>query len=271
MGKKIFIQGIKYILAAILFTMLAACSIAPTRDHAPKGYVDVSHIPNAQPKPEPLCKYGNPASYSALGQRIHVLKSANGYSKVGFASWYGAKFHKQLTSCREPYDMYAMTAASRDLPIPTYVQVTNLENNKSIIVRVNDRGPFVKNRIIDLSYVAAKKLGYANNGTTLVRVTAINPWLWAKQQQEQPIAPILAHASSTFYLQVGAFSSENNAEQFRQRIANLTELPVYVKTGYHNDTPVYRVQVGPLAATQSNDLRAKLEAQGLAPGIDVIG
>lgn len=259
---------INSVTVIILVLLLAACTPfhRHTRDGAPHGYVDVSKIPNAVPRAEPLSKYGNPSTYYVRGKRLHVLKSAKGYNKVGFASWYGTKFNGQLTSNRERYSLYSMTAASKDLPIPTYVQVTNLENGKSIIVKVNDRGPFVANRIIDLSYVAAKKLGYAARGTTLVRVTAIDLHLWA---QNKPI-PTVAPMPTNFYVQVGAFSNPENAERYKQRILGLTNASVNITTAYHNNSRIYRVQVGPLIALESDKLREKLEAQGLASGINVI-
>ena len=128
------------------------------QDGPPSKNIDVTQIPNAVPKAEPKSQYGNPSSYTVNGKTYYVLKNAQGYDKKGIASWYGTKFHGQLTSTREPYNMYAMTAASTELPLPTYVRVTNLENGRQVIVKVNDRGPFDKDRIIDLSYVAAKKL-----------------------------------------------------------------------------------------------------------------
>lgn len=132
------------------------------------------HPADAVPAPVPYSRHGNPNSYVVHGKRYHVLKTTKGYDKTGYASWYGTKFHGRLTSTREPYDMHAMTAASPVLPIPSYVHVTNLDNGRSVVVKVNDRGPFKSNRIIDLSYAAAKKLGYINKGVGHVRVTGID-------------------------------------------------------------------------------------------------
>jgi peptidoglycan lytic transglycosylase len=140
---------------------------------SPSGYFNAHSISDAVPKAEPRGKYGNPTSYRVGRQRYYVMKDASGYNKKGYASWYGSQFHGRRTSSRERYDMYSMTAASTTLPIPTYVRVTNLENGRSVIVKVNDRGPFHSKRIIDLSYAAAKKLGYAHKGTAYVHVTAI--------------------------------------------------------------------------------------------------
>lgn len=270
---KIFSKLLIGLATLLLITQLNACStLRSTHDGAPSRNVDFNKIPNAVPKVEPLSKYGNPRSYVVRGKRIYVLHNTKHYNKVGFASWYGTKFHGKLTSTREPYDLYAMTAASRDLPIPCYVQVTNLTNGRTVIVRVNDRGPFVGSRIIDLSYVAAEKLGYANHGTALVRVTAIDPHLWAQRDNIMPTTVVNAPPSdNNYFLQVGAFAKLDNAELYKQRITALTSLPVSVKTGYHHQTPIYRVQIGPVAASQSVQLQAKLENEGLGKVIHVIG
>lgn len=266
-----------------MLTQLSGCSSMGThsgRDGAPSRDVDVSHVHDAVPKVEARSKYGNPKYYYVHGKKQYVLNNAKGYNKVGFASWYGTKFHGQLTSSREPYDMYGMTAASRDLPIPTYVRVTNLENGKSIIVKVNDRGPFVGNRLIDLSYVAAKKLGYANHGTTLVRVTAIDPVEWASAQKGATTKLAMADnsniryqqtkQSNQYFLQVGAFSNRHNAEALRSRIAKITQAPVAIKPSYDHSTPLYRVQIGPLLASDSVNLRQTLENNGITQSISVV-
>ncbi len=259
----------------LLLTQLTGCStLKPVQDGAPSGNVDITQIPNAVPKQEAISKYGNKSSYIIHGKRYHVLKTGKGYSKVGFASWYGTKFHKKLTSTRETYNLYAMTAASPELPIPCYAQVTNLSNGKSVIVKVNDRGPFADNRIMDLSYVAARKLGIYAKGTGLVRVTTIDPAQWAAHHGQYPTLATVTPPSSLpseFYLQVGAFANQTNAESLRYRVAQLTTVPVTIKSGYHNDSAIYRVQVGPLAANESNELREKLENVGLGSGISIIG
>jgi rare lipoprotein A len=132
-------------------------------------------VPDAVPRAEPRAIYGNPASYEVFGKRYYVMASSVGYVERGVASWYGPGFHKELTSVREPYDMYGMTAAHKTLPLPAYVRVTNLQNGRSCVVRVNDRGPFVGNRIIDLSYTAAAKLDMLRDGTAIVEVRALQP------------------------------------------------------------------------------------------------
>jgi rare lipoprotein A len=149
-----------------------------TKDYGPDSVVDVSHVQDAIPKVEPLSRGGNRNNYEVLGKSYQVMASAKGYQESGGASWYGKKFHGYLTANGEKYDMYGMTAAHKSLPIPTYVQVTNLANNNKVVGRVNDRGPFHKGRIIDLSYAAAAKLGMLSNGTGQVLVESIDPTTW---------------------------------------------------------------------------------------------
>lgn len=153
-------------------------------DGPPESDIDVTHIPNATPKIEPLSRYGNPNKYEVFGKHYYTMPHSKGYAAEGTASWYGRKFHGQRTSSGEPYDMYGMTAAHRSLPLPTYAKVENLHNGKEVIVKINDRGPFVKGRLIDLSYAAAKKLGIHSTGTGKVRITAIDPTAWHKQQKK---------------------------------------------------------------------------------------
>src|SRR3990167_2381505 len=154
--------------------LLSSCSSVHRKDGPPNFYVDANRIHNAVPKIEPLSKYGNMSSYRVFGKRYYTLKKSIHYNQVGVASWYGMQFHNHSTSSGEPYNVLAMTAAHKTLPLPTYVEVTNLANQRKIIVKVNDRGPFESNRLIDLSYVAAKKLNMLGHGTALVRVKAIN-------------------------------------------------------------------------------------------------
>lgn len=152
-------------------------------DGPPDDDLDVTHIPNATPQLEPISRYGNPAHYEVFGQKYKTMQNSLGYEAEGTASWYGRKFHGKRTSCGEPYDMYAMTAAHKSLPLPTYAKVTNVKNGKEVIVKINDRGPFVKDRLIDLSYAAAKKLGIHASGTGKVKICAIDPVAWNKEQK----------------------------------------------------------------------------------------
>ena len=142
---------VRFILLLFFLFILTSCSVIPVQDCPPSGNIDVSKIPNATPKSEPRSRYGNPSHYVVNGKQYHVMKSSKDYEATGVASWYGSKFHKIRTSSGEPYDMLGMTAAHCSLPLPTYVKVTNLKNGRQVIVKVNDRGPFEKNRLIDLS------------------------------------------------------------------------------------------------------------------------
>lgn len=168
-------DGLKKLVTLSLCLLLTSCAFMRHKDGPPNYNVDVSKIPNAVPKVEPRARYGNQKSYTVFGKRYYTLQSSHGYTAVGTASWYGTQFHTLRTSSGERYNMLAMTAAHKTLPLPTYVEVTNLRNHRKIIVKVNDRGPFSSNRLIDLSYVAAKKLGMIGHGTALVKIKAIDP------------------------------------------------------------------------------------------------
>src|SRR3990167_10359932 len=151
-----------YFVVIFLFLfifMIGGCLRETHNDGPPHYNVDVDKIHDPVPHYIPKSKYGNPEHYTVFGKRYHVLKTARHYDKRGIASWYGTKFDGRLTSTRERYHLTDMTAASPELPIPCFVRVTNLENGQQVIVKVNDRGPFANNRIMDLSYVAAKKIG----------------------------------------------------------------------------------------------------------------
>lgn len=183
-------------LLALAAVLLTACGHTPGRsDSAPARKLNPADIQDAVPKREPITKAGNKSPYTVLGQTYVLLPSAKGYRATGMASWYGTKFHGQSTSNGDEYDLYGMTAAHKTLPIPTYVLVTNLENNRQAVVRVNDRGPFVGSRLIDLSYAAAVKLGYADKGTAFVEVAAIDVDNWPPRKPElvpPPVNPPLA-------------------------------------------------------------------------------
>lgn len=158
-----------------LVGLLSGCSSTGDKDSAPSNAPDLSGIEDAVPKAEPKSKYGNPKSYVVFGKRYHTKSSSNGHVERGLASWYGKKFHGRKTSSGERYDMYAMTAAHKTLPLPTYARVTNVSNGRSAVVKINDRGPFHGKRVIDLSYSAAKKLGVVSKGTAMVEIRAIDP------------------------------------------------------------------------------------------------
>lgn len=163
------------LLVLLIFALLASCSSNVRKDGPPNFYVDASKVPDAVPKPEKLAKYGNMRSYVVNGKRYYTMRTSRHYDVIGTASWYGTRFDTHRTSSGERYNLLGMTAAHKTLPLPTYVEVTNLKNQRKVIVKVNDRGPFKTDRIIDLSYVAAKKLGMLGHGTATVRVKAIDP------------------------------------------------------------------------------------------------
>lgn len=256
--------------AAVLSAMaLSGCGSLGTGnylegDGAPSEPVDVAAIPDAVPKVEPRSDYGNPSTYTVEGRTYHVLHSSRGYVKRGVASWYGTKFHNQRTSSGEAYDMYAMTAAHKTLPLPTFVQVTNLRNGKKIIVKVNDRGPFLHNRLIDLSYAAAAKLGMLATGTAPVEVRAIDPKAYARRRREK--ARRHAHAPSyALYLQVGAFSDRRNAEQLRAHLNYIAADKVHITPARVNDRrKIFRVRIGPLPdVDRADSLAHKLSRHGI--------
>lgn len=224
--------------------VVGGCASRPPADGAPERSVATPPA-DPSPRPEPRSRYGNGPIYEVLGSRYQVLESSQGYSERGVASWYGKKFHGRATSSREIYDMHALTAAHRTLPLPSWVRVRNLKNGKSVVVRVNDRGPFVGNRIIDLSYAAARRLDMIADGTTLVEVTAVD--------HEEPLRvggqpePDSAPEPAGLYVQVGAFGSIENA---RRRYSQLTEggiRPAFVHEDTGGSPARYRVRIGPIA------------------------
>lgn len=261
----LFRSGIAFLIN-IFLVLFSGCT-SEIKDGPPHYYVDVSKIPNAKPKPLPRSKYGNPPSYMVNGKRYHVLKSTCGYIQRGIASWYGTKFQGQLTSTREPYNMLAMTGASPVLPIPCFVRVTNLSNRRSVIIKINDRGPFAPHRIIDLSYAAAEKLGYANRGTAFVEVKTIN------LSRYSPIQSIMlskssAHISHSLYssrlfLQLGVFHQATHAESLKRELSVYIRKPVLILKRIYNQLPIYTVQIGPLTSISESDyLNKKLKKLG---------
>lgn len=254
------------LIATVIF--LNGCSTVQHKDGPPDFSVDESRIPNAVPKKEPLSKYGNLDTYRVFGKSYHTMKSSKHYVARGTASWYGTQFHASRTSSGERYNMLAMTAAHKTLPLPTYVEVTNLANNRKIVVKVNDRGPFEGNRLIDLSYVAAKKLGMLGHGTAHVEVRALDPDTYYKHiLTEKPT--LLAHnhtthKSSNLYLQVGVFKNRQYAEHLKTRLTKVLPVPVQVAHTSHTSKGLFRVQVGPIknVATE-NQISKHLKSIGL--------
>ena len=211
-------------------------------------------VPEVVPHAEPRSRSGNPPFYDVFGKRYYVLSSSVGYVERGVASWYGPGFHKVRTSTGETYDMYGMTAAHKTLPLPAYVSVTNLQNGRSIVVRVNDRGPFVGNRIIDLSYTAASKLDMLRNGTAMVEVRSIDPptpaltastaaAATATESAPPSAAPI---ANTALFVQAGAFSDPANAERLAEKLRGGSYGKVFVRDNEIAGRRMYRVRIGPV-------------------------
>lgn len=228
-------------------------------DGAPSGKMDMSQVRDAIPKAEPRSRSGNASSYTVLGRTYHVMGDSSGYKERGVASWYGTKFHGRRTSSGETYNMYAMTAAHKSLPLPTYVRVTNLKNGREAIVKVNDRGPFHDNRLIDLSYAAATKLGIRGTGTGLVEVQALDPTKGAPRPTRNNIA---IKGDAILFLQVGAFIDRNNAERLMHRLSEPMNVQIRIQTVPSYNQVLYRVQVGPMNTIDQAD-SASMRLAGL--------
>jgi rare lipoprotein A len=270
-------------LAATVLLALTGCAGHPRHGPPPAVRVpppppaDVARVPDAVPRFEPRSAYGNPAFYEVAGKRYVVLASAAGYVERGVASWYGPDFHGKRTASGEPYDMYAMTAAHKTLPVPCYARVTNLANGRSVIVRINDRGPFVGNRIIDLSYTAAARLDMLRTGTAFVEVRTVGAGAadaGAPAATPLPVAPLpgvstavaaeapAATPAKAIYIQVGAFADGANARRVLARLKAAGLGNAFITTTARNDR-LARVRLGPLASVEEFDaLSARLAALG---------
>jgi rare lipoprotein A len=276
--------------AVALAIWLAACASAPRRPALPSRPPPAppapsAPVPDAVPRAEPRSRNGNPPFYDVNGERYRVLSSAAGYVERGVASWYGPDFQGHSTSSGERYDMYAMTAAHRTLPIPCYARITNLANGRSILVRINDRGPFVANRIVDLSYSAAERLDIVRTGTAFVELrtvgvdgadtagtepspvpaavpaataaTAATPTA-APESPQQPAAAAIA-----LYIQVGAFADQENARRLIERLEAHGLPHVFSLATTGSGRLLHRVRVGPIATVEQFDaLAARLAAIG---------
>jgi rare lipoprotein A len=272
-------------IGCILTLTLAGCGSSPQRQSG-GYYLDdgpgaippskLDSIPDAKPRVEPLSTSAN-SPYTVLGKTYVPETRVGIYKARGLASWYGRKFHGQKTSSGEPYDMYGMTAAHRTLPIPSYARVTSLKTNKSVIVRINDRGPFYEGRIIDLSYAAAYKLGITAVGSGPVEVASVIPGTETAVAQQVTPAPVAmppapsrimpaAAEASGIYLQLGAFGLRSNAEEFlaklRLQLSPLSSvLQIFARDG------LFRVHAGPYANRNDAQLAAEKigEALGFKP------
>tara|TARA_B110000305_G_scaffold6757_1_gene6709 strand:- start:324 stop:1220 length:897 start_codon:yes stop_codon:yes gene_type:complete len=268
------------IIPALIFSVLVGCSETgikngsgqvrqdgpPPEDDIPSITFDIANIADAIPKVELITKAGNFSPYVVMGKTYRVLPSSAGYKERGVASWYGYKFHGRKTSNGEFYNMYGMTAAHKSLPIPSYARVTNLENGLNAIVRINDRGPFHEDRIIDLSFVAAKKLGYFSSGTADVEIEAIDPIEYQKKVDDgsrpagkngriksQSATPSFAvrptmkegEVISGTFIQVAAFGSEAAANSLIERLQGLIKHPISIHR-YSEPRVLFKVIIGPI-------------------------
>lgn len=239
-------------LPVLLGVLLAGCSAVrwdgPEPAETPPQARDMSRS-----------ERGNPPFYEVYGVRYRVLEDSAGYRERGVASWYGRKFHGRPTSSGETYDMHRMTAAHKSLPLPTNVRVTNLANGRSVVVRVNDRGPFVKNRLIDLSYAAARELDMIGAGTALVEVEAIDTGYTGRiaTMAAAPPAPAAGKprraSSPRMYLQVGAFGESDNAQNLATRLADSGVSRVEVHAPAEGAPALYRVRIGPFDSVSEYD------------------
>lgn len=212
---------------------------------------------------EPKSRYGNHSPYVVFGKTYYLTDTKKDFEQTGIASWYGKKFHGHTTSNMEIFDMYKLTAAHRTLPLPSYVEVTNLDNNKKVVVRVNDRGPFAGKRIIDLSWAAAKVLDYDTKGLANVHIRLLHPD--THEPAETQIADTLNSTNNNGglkFLQIGAYSQRNTALDIAKQLSQLIILPIHVTNTLANN-PLFRVRIGPLTDdTNIVDIIGKIQSQG---------
>ena len=248
------------IITLFLIVTLSACTFGvPIGDRAGGGQISV--IPKTSKSAS-----GNPTSYVVAGKRYYVMNNATGFKQRGIASWYGKKFHGRKTSSGEVYNMYAMTAAHKTLPIPVYVRVKNLVNGRSIVVKVNDRGPFIEGRIIDLSYTAAQNLGIIGTGTARVEINTLAPG-----QSQLASAAVVRTIPLTdkvvedipMFIQVGSFGEELNAINLLRDLQNLNERAASISELATSNGLFYRVRVGPLYdIDEANAVIRRLKVKG---------
>jgi peptidoglycan lytic transglycosylase len=231
-----------FLVLVVLSLNLMSC--VSGGDAAPDDYKR-NDTPDAIPANEPLSRYGNMASYTVRGKTYQVMKNSNGFTQEGIASWYGTKFHGKKTSSGEPYNMYAMTAAHKTLPLPTYVEVTHKGNGRKVILKVNDRGPFHEGRIIDLSYAAARKLGISATGTGPVSLRVINTSALDLKTSDV-VLPEAINNNGKILVQVAAMSSESAAEKMADKLRHKNIPSVRVHVIENNGDKLYRVRIGPI-------------------------
>ncbi len=251
----------KYTLPIIIIVLTSNCSYVP-------------NVANKQTKSSQISVLQNDCTierekgyvYKVSGKRYKVLKSARGYKKKGVASWYGPNFNGKSTACGETYDMFEYTAAHKTLPLPSYLRVKNLQNGASVIVKVNDRGPFKDNRIIDLSYAAAQGIGMIDDGTALVELTNITRQQAARSMYyenkssiaKEKITAITQLSNDNIYLQIGAFKTKSNARKLKKRVEEKDIDNVYIKKALTKIGTLYRVRIGPIGDIERYDEIIKL-------------
>ena len=248
-----------------LLLVLAGCSSSPdsryadAHDSAPPQPIAADEVADAVPRPDPILAAGNKSPYQVNGVTYEIMESHLNYREQGIASWYGAKFNGHETSNGEIYDLYQASAAHKTLPIPSYARVTNLDNGKSVVVRVNDRGPFHSERLIDLSYAAAVKLGYMERGTARVEVEVI-----AVTGVDDRRGSINGDYR---YLQLGAFGAQSSALRLQGELQALLSTPVSVSEVDSGGNVLYRVRVGPVQDKQQLlAVQQQLQDSGYSPG-----
>lgn len=241
------VVGTTVLSAAML--LLAACGTTPPSDSAPAVHHPAEGWDEGDLPREPLSPYGNPESYEVAGQTYRVRTTSEGYVERGQASWYGTKFHGERTSSGETYDMHELTAAHKELPLPTFARVTHLENGRSVVVRINDRGPFVGDRLIDLSYGAARALDMDKEGVAPVEVEALtSPGVEMDRGQDkagrQPPAE-----ERPYFVRIAAFEDRTNAKRLAASLDEVGD-QVRIVEGRSGDRTVHRVELGPYTGRQ---------------------
>lgn len=268
-----------FILLGVLALVVVACTSEPTKDPdsgqaagtdgpsryqqaqdgAPPRTIDPAEVKNAVPRPDPILSVGNASPYDVNGITYEILDDYKGYKVRGTASWYGSKFQGHKTSNGEIYDLYLASAAHKTLPIPSFARVTNLANGKSIIVRVNDRGPFHSDRVIDLSYGAAVKLGYMEVGTAQVEVEVVD--VIGVDDRRDTVA------GDYRYLQLGAYSTEDSARLLQDKLQELLSPPVFISEVQSGANLLYRVRIGPMSgADELETVQKQLRLAGYDSG-----
>ena len=267
-------------ITALATLLLHGCAYTPSyssgkspttqtgADGAPIGYVNFDAIPDAVPTNGPPAKWGN-KPYKVFGKQYKVMASNQGFEQRGLASWYGTKYHGRTTSSGDVYDMYAMTAAHTSLPLPTYAEVTNLNNNRTVIVKINDRGPFHGDRVLDLSYAAAGKLGILGSGVAPVSIRAINTSGTSRMASSPPPpaapqskAKVAKQERKEYILQIGTFSDQDNANILRTDLERSLGYAIQVRSGNSGPRPVYKVQIGPFDHSEAKNATFRLAQLG---------